>query len=309
MALLDNAFISEEQASALKKIGMSWEQFRDGQVFAGVKQLKGRKFHDLFCKEGNNICGGARHHDNSVDDIVARILAESSAPESKISKDNIRSDILASTTLLEKKANPGNSMEGGSCMSKSTLRAQGKGKGHNRVSQHEDSDILGVRKQDAMPQLTSREEDEILQEPEYSAGYDDAELPPMLSTWEGWHRITLQKGKSHVFLKLATWFLLRSRQLAKSDINAALDSVLIEGHPRDVKYDNDDGYYEALGMERMYSAIVNMEERPGHLAHLFHALGKSFDQSAVEASNPNIRPVLSPPTVVERYVNQFYPCW
>ncbi|OJA20363.1 hypothetical protein AZE42_07310 [Rhizopogon vesiculosus] len=332
MALLDNAFDSEEQASALKKIGLSWEKFRHGKVFTGVKQLQGRKFHDSFCKDGDNLCGGPHLHINSIDDMVSRTLDEYTAPDqvdldmeesndegqttelpprsantnhkgnSKISKDNNCDNILPSTTLVEKLANPRKSMEGGSCVGKSMQRAQGKGKCHTRVSQDEDSAISGVPKQDAIA-LTSREEDEVLQKPDYPTGYDDTELPPMCEGWDDWHRITFQKGRSHPFLKLATWFLLRSRQLAKIDVNSALDNVLIERHPADVTYDNDDEYYEALGMERMYSAIVNMEERPSHLTHLFHALGKLFDQSAMEANNPDIRPVPSPPTVVERILS------
>ncbi|KAG1828890.1 hypothetical protein DFJ58DRAFT_737582 [Suillus subalutaceus] len=57
------------------------------------------------------------------------------------------------------------------------------------------------------------------------------QFPSTLEDWEEWNWIAFQKGNSQIFLKLATWILLRFRQLAKIPIHGDLDALLIPENP------------------------------------------------------------------------------
>ncbi|KAG1879694.1 hypothetical protein C8R48DRAFT_767930 [Suillus tomentosus] len=130
------------------------------------------------------------------------------------------------------------------------------------------------------------------------ANLDPHTLPSVLDEWSKWNRIAFEQGNSHVFLKLATWMLLRFRQLANLDMDADVNGVVIPENPRTMAFDSDDQYLEALGMERLYSAIVHMESRPRFLSHLFHALGNVANTSDLGESNPRFWSITSPPPVI-----------
>jgi hypothetical protein len=109
--------------------------------------------------------------------------------------------------------------------------------------------------------------------------------------------------------------LLRFRQLAMTDMNADVNGVVIPLNPRTIPFEDEDDFLEALGMERLYSAIVHMDTRPRFLSHLFHALGSLAHDADIGHSNHGSQPIASPPPVTPRYVSLHhcihvltYPC-
>ncbi|KAG2045850.1 hypothetical protein BDR06DRAFT_1015240 [Suillus hirtellus] len=140
-------------------------------------------------------------------------------------------------------------------------------------------------------------------------GYDTGPLPPNQDKWEALTRLAFEKGNSQIFLKLATWMLVRFRDLTNLDMDSELDGPLISQNPRLMEELDDDHYFEAVGMERLYSAIVHMESRPRYMCHLFHALGKRLTESEVGNSNPRIWPSRSPPAVQREMLNDVDMTW
>jgi hypothetical protein len=130
--------------------------------------------------------------------------------------------------------------------------------------------------------------------------YDDVALPSIQDGWESWTKAAFENGNSQVFLKLATWMLIRFRQLANINIEDSIEGVIIPENPRVMDGLNDDHFFEALGMERMYTAIVHMETSPRYMCHIFHALGKVMATSDVGTSHPRFWPCNSPPAVDAR---------
>ncbi|KAG1886466.1 hypothetical protein F4604DRAFT_1675381 [Suillus subluteus] len=128
-------------------------------------------------------------------------------------------------------------------------------------------------------------------------GYDDVLLPSVMDDFDQWTKTAFEEGNSHVFLKLAAWMLMRFRQLTTVPFDAPIDGVVIPSNPRVMEGIDDDHFFEALGMERLYTAIVHMETSPRYMCHLFHALGKAMANSDVSASNPRLLPCNSPPAV------------
>jgi hypothetical protein len=127
--------------------------------------------------------------------------------------------------------------------------------------------------------------------------YDNVVLPTIQEGWETWIKYAFEDGNSRVFLKLATWMLIRFRQLANIDMEAAIDGLIIPENPRLMDGINEDHFFEALGMERLYTAIVHMETSPRYMCHIFHALGKVMASSDVSTSHPRFLPCNSPPAV------------
>ncbi|KIK39217.1 hypothetical protein CY34DRAFT_14538 [Suillus luteus UH-Slu-Lm8-n1] len=107
------------------------------------------------------------------------------------------------------------------------------------------------------------------------SGLDDDLLPPMLANWDTWHRTAFEQGNSQVFLKLATWMLLRFCQLSGTAMDADVN-----------------------GMEHLYAAIAHMDIRPHFLSHLFHALGSLANNTDIGHSNHEAWPIASPPPVL-----------
>ncbi|KAG2029296.1 hypothetical protein BDR03DRAFT_1018596 [Suillus americanus] len=128
-------------------------------------------------------------------------------------------------------------------------------------------------------------------------GCDDVILPSIQDGWEAWTKIAFEDGNGQVFLRFATWMLVRFRQVTGVDMEEPINGVVIPCNPRLLEGNSDDDYFEALGMERLYSAIVHLETSPRYMCHLLHALGKVIDQSDAGASNPQFQPCKSPPTV------------
>jgi hypothetical protein len=94
--------------------------------------------------------------------------------------------------------------------------------------------------------------------------------------------------------------LLRFRQLSGTAIDADVNGVVIPLNPRTIPFEDDDDFLEALGMERLYAAIVHMETRPRFLSHLFHALGSLANDADIGHSNHGAWPIASPPPVLPR---------
>ncbi|KAG1720984.1 uncharacterized protein EDB91DRAFT_1256740 [Suillus paluster] len=160
-------------------------------------------------------------------------------------------------------------------------------------------DLLSSSTDQAREEIWAREERPIRSRmrPFKSGGHDDTPLPPTLADWDDWHKIAFEQGTSEVFLKLATWMLLRFRQLSKIDIDADVNGVIIPSDPRTMRFPDGDEFLEALGMERLYSAIVHMEARPAYLSHIFHALGAVADDTDIGSTHPAMSPTCSPPAV------------
>ncbi|KAG1786397.1 uncharacterized protein HD556DRAFT_1449774 [Suillus plorans] len=141
------------------------------------------------------------------------------------------------------------------------------------------------------------------------ADLDPNSLPPILGDWPTWNRIAFERGNSQVFLKLGTWMLLRFRQLALLDMDGDVDGVVIPENPRTMAFDSEDQFLEALGMERLYSAIVHMESRPRFLSHLFHSLGTLAHTSDIGESNPRFWSISSPPPVISSMMSDMDIPW
>ncbi|KAG1813015.1 hypothetical protein EV424DRAFT_1349138 [Suillus variegatus] len=79
-----------------------------------------------------------------------------------------------------------------------------------------------------------------------------------------------------------------------------LNGQLIPQSPDEYANLPEHDYLEALGIERLYAALVNAEESPGHLIHLAHALGRAAKETNILSdSKPNtasLDPL--PPTVL-----------
>jgi hypothetical protein len=109
-------------------------------------------------------------------------------------------------------------------------------------------------------------------------------FPSTLEDWEEWHHIVYQKGNSQMFLKLATWILLRFRQITHSPLRGDIDGLLIPDHPSSFDMENDTDFQEALGMTRLYSALTHIDTHPEYLAHLFHKIGMASCEGRLECS-------------------------
>ncbi|KAG2063550.1 hypothetical protein BDR04DRAFT_1123183 [Suillus decipiens] len=130
-----------------------------------------------------------------------------------------------------------------------------------------------------------------------SEAIDDTILPPGLENWETWNRIAFEEGNSQIFLKLGAWMLLRFRQLAMIPFDDAVDGLVIPDSPRGMQFTNEHDFYEALGMERLYSAIAHIDTRPQFMRHLLCRLGRSVASNNDLDGGSNAIAVASPPAV------------
>lgn len=121
-------------------------------------------------------------------------------------------------------------------------------------------------------------------------------------SWDKWTKMAYEDGNSQVFLRFATWMFVRFRQVTGIAMDEPMNGVVIPQNPRLLEGDIDDDFFEALGMERLYSAIVHLESAPRYMCHLLHALGKVIHETDAGASNPQCQPCKSPPTVTGPYV-------
>ncbi|KAG1851416.1 hypothetical protein F4604DRAFT_1934107 [Suillus subluteus] len=126
---------------------------------------------------------------------------------------------------------------------------------------------------------------------------DDTILPTGLENWEAWNQIAFEEGNSQILLKLGAWMLLRFRQLAMIPVDADLDGLVIPRSPRGMNFESEDDFYEALGMERLYSAIAHIDTRPRYMRYLLHRLGRSLaSEDNADGHSSNLA-VGSPPAV------------
>src|SRR6267154_592762 len=131
---------------------------------------------------------------------------------------------------------------------------------------------------------------------------DDEVLPPGLDDWDDWNRVAFEQGHSQIFLKLGAWMLLRFRQLAMMPLHGDVDGLIIPASPSGISFDNAEDFYEALGMERLYSAVAHIDTRPRYMKHLLHRLGRSIALGpSAEEHSKRLAPS-SPPPVTLRYV-------
>jgi hypothetical protein len=130
----------------------------------------------------------------------------------------------------------------------------------------------------------------------------DPILPTDLPEWDKLNRLAFEGGHTGAFISLGTWVLARTRQLKGADVSGGIDGALVPGYPIHKEHASDDDFYEAVGMERLYTAVVNMEARPAYLSHLFHALGKSCASTPIGTSHPGMKPLLELPSVTREYV-------
>ncbi|KAG2045585.1 hypothetical protein BDR06DRAFT_1015501 [Suillus hirtellus] len=126
---------------------------------------------------------------------------------------------------------------------------------------------------------------------------DDTILPPGLENWENWNKVAFESGNSKIFLKLGAWMLLRFRQLAVLPVDADVNGLVIPQSPRGMSFDNEDDFYEALGMERLYSAVAHIDTRPRYMRHLLHSLGRSVASADSEIGKTHDLAASSPPAV------------
>ncbi|KAG2354617.1 hypothetical protein BDR07DRAFT_1382094 [Suillus spraguei] len=130
-----------------------------------------------------------------------------------------------------------------------------------------------------------------------SEAIDDTILPPGLDDWETWNRIAFEEGNSQIFLKLGAWMLLRFRQLAMIPFDTDVDGLVIPDSPRGMQFANANHFYEALGMERLYSAIAHIDTRPQFMRHLLYRLGRSVALNNDFDGSSSTMAVGSPPAV------------
>ncbi|KAG2360972.1 hypothetical protein BDR07DRAFT_1486434 [Suillus spraguei] len=91
-----------------------------------------------------------------------------------------------------------------------------------------------------------------------------------------------------VTTSLLAWMIERYRILIGLPLDEHLNGQIIPQSPDQYENMQEHDYYEALGIERLYAALVNAEESPGHLIHLAHALGRAAKETnMLSESKPN----------------------
>ncbi|KAG1825324.1 hypothetical protein DFJ58DRAFT_849574 [Suillus subalutaceus] len=404
LTLHDSSFTEETQITTMKDIKRTWAQFREKKPLKEVQQLTGRRMHEVFCADGDNMCGGPFEHRLSDREVLSAVIKQATGKESvqqidnagdavansmatdDISHDNqddaaisqessdvILIDVDAGDKTTSRKAPPrsragklkqdGNQNKSaitpGSSSKKTieVINVDAESSTDEIASRFEDNidskknskerrqlrkpkvtKAYGKKKATALPAVESDNDDagsskthrvvpleveEILSEefvqqediediPTFGQDvedYDDVLLPSVQEGWESWTKMAFEDGNSHVFLKLATWMLMRFRQLTNTDMDAEIDGLIIPNNPRTMAGIDEDHFFEALGMERMYTAIVHMETSPRYMCHLFHALGKVMASTDISASNPRFLPCNSPPAVEAQMISDMDIPW
>ncbi|KAG2360977.1 hypothetical protein BDR07DRAFT_1486439 [Suillus spraguei] len=94
--------------------------------------------------------------------------------------------------------------------------------------------------------------------------------------------------------KLMVWMMRRFRTLVGIPLEEPLNGQLIQQSPDEYHDLTENDYFEALGIERLYAALVNAEESPGHLIHLAHALGRAAKETNLLSDSKPDAPCLDP---------------
>ncbi|KAG2079501.1 hypothetical protein BD769DRAFT_1400660 [Suillus cothurnatus] len=137
---------------------------------------------------------------------------------------------------------------------------------------------------------------EVIAEIQVDAGKSpiDALTPLLPLSWDNMDALTeraFTEGDGVLVSKnLLSWMTERYRILVGIPLNEPLHGQLIPQSPDEYHNLKEDDYLEALGIERLYAALVNAEESPEHLIHLAHALGRIVkDTNTLSDSKPNTR--------------------
>ncbi|KAG1832553.1 hypothetical protein DFJ58DRAFT_848004 [Suillus subalutaceus] len=326
LALYDNAFTEEKQTAALNEMKRTWVQFKEKKGFKKVQDLTGERLHNTFCIKGNNLCGGSFEHEKTVDDMISETLKRIGVDKPEDMTKKART-AAAAVDLVDQSSQHSISTRPRARTTQSSAQSQASSdviqhhvegvdnslthiksdakklpKPRRQVRKSKITKVYGKKKASSVP-LESEDDDNeapLVDVPVVGIaevddeGYDRISLPPILEGWETWTRTAFEHGNSRVFLKLASWMLVRFRQLTDVDLDSDVDGLVIPGNPRTMVFDNDDHFFEAVGMERLYTAIVHMETRPRFLSHMFHALGKD---RAIHDSGPAALPQQSMQTL------------
>jgi hypothetical protein len=95
-------------------------------------------------------------------------------------------------------------------------------------------------------------------------------------------RRAVTEGDGYVVsTSLFVWMIERYRKLVGIPVNEPLNGQLIPQSPNKCQGLTEDDYLEALGIERMYTALINAEQRPDHLVYLAHALGRAAKENNI----------------------------
>ncbi|KAG2108240.1 uncharacterized protein F5147DRAFT_773822 [Suillus discolor] len=138
---------------------------------------------------------------------------------------------------------------------------------------------------------------------------DDIILPPGLENWDTWNKVAFERGNSQIFLKLGAWMLLRFRQLAMIPVDGDVNGLIIPESPQGMSFENQDDFYKALAMERLYSVIAHIDTRPRFMRHILHRLGRSV-ASADDADSQSQRSAVgSPPAVTLSMMSDMIVPW
>lgn len=93
------------------------------------------------------------------------------------------------------------------------------------------------------------------------------------------------------FSNLVTWMLMRYSEISTLPEDAPLDGLIIPHGLTGVEYEDNDKFLEAVGMERLYSAVAHVRQNPTNMVHLFHTIGKAYVENRLCRSNGSYRAV------------------
>ncbi|KAG2121472.1 hypothetical protein DEU56DRAFT_760646 [Suillus clintonianus] len=103
------------------------------------------------------------------------------------------------------------------------------------------------------------------------------------------------EGNGHqISRNLLNWMIQRFRTLVGVPLDEPLNGQVIPQSPDEYEDLTEHDYLEALGIERLYAALLNAEESPGHLVHLAHALGRAANETNVLSYSKPDTPALEP---------------
>ncbi|KAG2079583.1 uncharacterized protein F5147DRAFT_818863 [Suillus discolor] len=115
-------------------------------------------------------------------------------------------------------------------------------------------------------------------------------------------RAMIEGDGQDISKKLIVWMIQRFRTLVGVPLDAPLNGQLITQSPDEYHELTENDYFEALGIERLYAALVNAEKSPEHLIHLAHALGRAAKETNILSDSKPETPSLDPlpPTTLPR---------
>ncbi|KAG2121479.1 hypothetical protein DEU56DRAFT_760656 [Suillus clintonianus] len=107
-------------------------------------------------------------------------------------------------------------------------------------------------------------------------------------------RATTEGPGHEISRNLLSWMIQRFRTLVGVPLDEPLNGQLIQQSPDEYEDLTEHDYLEALGIERLYAALLNAHESPGHLIHLAHALGRAANETNMLSDSKPDTPALEP---------------